>query len=530
METKYRSTIKNKSPKCRPIMLCILDGWGERKGGEDNAILHANTPNWDRMIANNPTTSLKASGLDVGLPNGQMGNSEVGHMNLGAGRIVLQDLPLINQSIQDASIKENSTLIELIKKLSVRNSTCHLIGLVSPGGVHSHQDHLIALSEILNTFDIPVKLHAFLDGRDTAQSGGKDFMENVIARTSKLSNFSIATIVGRYWAMDRDNNWDRIEQAYNAIAEGAGLPNESPLDAIQTSYNDGKTDEFMPPYVIGDYRGVNDGDGILMFNFRSDRARQITSCFVDPDFCNFQKKRNIVLAAQVSMTEYSSHISQFTKTLFPKRPLNKLLGEVVSNAGLTQLRAAETEKYAHVTFFFNGGREKLYSGEQRILVPSPKIKTYDLQPEMSAYELTTLLVNAIKTKKFDLIVANFANGDMVGHTGIFDAAKKAAETIDACLKNIEEAILKVGGTMLITADHGNLEQMSDQQNDGPHTAHTLSPVPLIIANPPDFVAGVRDGVLADVSPTLLQLLELQQPAEMTGTSLIIEKKIKFPVR
>ncbi len=526
MNKVSKNTINDNGSKRRPIMLCILDGWGERDGGDDNAIYHANTPNWDHMVTDYPTARLKASDLDVGLPKGQMGNSEVGHMNLGAGRIVLQDLPLIDQAVQDTTLGENPALIELITKLRKSNGTCHLLGLASPGGVHSHQNHLIALAEILNSKSIPSKLHAFMDGRDTAQSGGKKFMADIIKRTSKLSNFSIVTITGRYWAMDRDNNWDRIEQVYNAIVEGDGLQADNPLSAIQTSYDGGKTDEFMLPNVISDYKGINDGDGILMFNFRSDRARQIISCFVDPDFCGFKKKRHIDLAAQVSMTEYSSHISQFTKALFPQRKLKKILGEVVSEAGLKQLRAAETEKYAHVTFFFNGGREQIYPKEERILVPSPKVETYDLKPEMSAHELTKQIVDAIEMENFDLIVANFANGDMVGHTGIFDAAVKAAEAIDGCLKSLEEALIRVGGTMLVTADHGNLEQMSDQQNNGPHTAHTLSPVPLIIVNPPDFVEGLREGVLADVSPTLLRLLGLRQPEEMTGNSLIVEKKTK----
>ena len=523
MDKISQTTVEDKSSRRRTLMLCILDGWGEREGGEDNAIYNANTPNWDRLVKNNYTTRLKASDLNVGLPNGQMGNSEVGHMNLGAGRIVLQDLPLINQSIQDNSLERNVVLIKLITKLKTSKGACHLIGLASPGGVHSHQDHLIALAEILNSNNIPIKLHAIMDGRDTAQSGGSEYVADIIKRCSKFLNFSISTVIGRYWAMDRDNNWDRIEQAYNAIAEGDGLKSNNPSEAIQSSYKSGNTDEFIVPHVIAGYTGINDGDGILMFNFRSDRARQITSCFVDPEFCSFKKKRDLDLAAQVSMTEYSSHIGQFINALFPKRPLNKILGEVISDAGLTQLRAAETEKYAHVTFFFNGGREKVYPGEERILVPSPKIKTYDLQPEMSAFELTKHLVNAIEARKFDVIIANFANGDMVGHTGIFDAAMKAAETVDNCLKSLEEAILQVGGTMLITADHGNLERMSDQ-NDNPHTAHTLSPVPLILVNSPKFVDGLHEGVLADVSPTILRLLELQQPDEMTGSSLIIEKK------
>ena len=515
--------INNNDQKRRPVMLCILDGWGERLGGDDNAIFHANTPNWDRMNIEYPRAKLKASDLDVGLPDGQMGNSEVGHMNLGAGRIVMQDLPLIDQAIQEKTLEENPALIEFISKLENNDGTCHLLGLVSPGGVHSHQNHLVALAEILDSKNIPIKLHAFMDGRDTAPSGGKKFLKDVIEQTSKLKGFSIATITGRFWAMDRDNNWDRIERAYMAIGDGDGIKAGNPLDAIQNSYEQGKTDEFMLPSVIRGYEGIKDGDAILMFNFRSDRARQIISCFVDPNFSDFKKKRDIDLVARVTMTEYSHNISQFTNVLFPQRKLTKILGEVVSEAGLKQLRAAETEKYAHVTFFFNGGRENIYPQEERILVPSPKVETYDLKPEMSANELTQRIIEAIDLEKFDLIVANFANGDMVGHTGIFGAAVKAAETIDSCLGKIEEALMKVGGTMLVTADHGNLEQMSNQENSEPHTAHTLCPVPVIIVNPPHFVAELSDGALADVSPTLLRLLNLQKPLEMTGTSLIIEK-------
>ena len=524
MSKNSKNKINNKNQKRRPVMLCILDGWGERDGGDDNAIHHADTPNWDRMKLNYPWAKLKASASDVGLPDGQMGNSEVGHMNLGAGRIVVQDLPLIDKAIQEKSLARNPALTKLITDLKKKNGACHILGLVSPGGVHSHQNHLIALAKILNTKNIPVKLHAFMDGRDTAPSGGKEFLKDVIEHTSKLRNFSVATITGRYWAMDRDNNWDRIERAYVAIVDGEGVKAKEPINAIQTSYDQGKTDEFMLPNVLSGYRGMDNGDAILMFNFRSDRARQIISCFVDPEFYEFKKKRNINLTAQVTMTEYSAHISQFTEVLFPKRKLDKILGEVVSNAGLRQLRAAETEKYAHVTFFFNGGREKVYPKEERILVPSPKVETYDLKPEMSANELTNRIVEAIRLEKFDLIVVNFANGDMVGHTGIFNAAVKAAETIDRCLKRIEDALIKVEGTMLVTADHGNLEQMSDQENNQPHTAHTLSTVPLIIVNPPNFVDSVLNGTLADVSPTLLRLLDIKKPEEMTGTSLIIEKK------
>jgi len=350
-------------------------------------------------------------------------------------------------------------------------------------------------------------------------------MEDVVGKTSAHTNFQVATVTGRYFAMDRDNNWDRVVQAYNVIVEGDGRPANDAIAAIQASYDDGKTDEFMQPHVIAGYDGIKDGDAVLMFNFRSDRAREIMACFVDPNFDGFERKRNLKLVAQAGMTEYSAHLNQFMGALFPQRKLEKILGEVVSEAGLTQLRTAETEKYAHVTFFFNGGEEKVYPGEERILVPSPKVATYDLQPEMSAREVTDNLVAAIEAKKFDLIIVNYANGDMVGHTGDFDAAMKAAETIDGCLARLEKALLNVSGTMLITADHGNAEQMSDPHTHGPHTAHTLSPVPLILVNPPSFAESLKEGVLADVSPTLLRLLGLAQPDEMTGHSLISEALI-----
>jgi 2,3-bisphosphoglycerate-independent phosphoglycerate mutase len=510
--------------KRRPVMLCILDGWGERDGGDDNAIYHAKTPTWDRMVADYPTSRLQASALDVGLPEGQMGNSEVGHMNLGAGRVVMQDLPLINQTIADNTLKNIPTLTDMIAKLKASGGACHLLGLISPGGVHSHQDHLVALAEILNAEGIPTKLHGFMDGRDTAQSGGKGFMAEVVDKTASLANFSIATVTGRYWALDRDNNWDRVERAYNVIVEGTGIAAENAVEAIQASYDDDKTDEFMDPYVIGDYDGMQDGDAVLMFNFRSDRAREIMACFVDPGFDGFERKRDLKFVAQAGMTEYSTHLNQFMGALFPQRKLKKILGEVISEAGLTQLRTAETEKYAHVTFFFNGGEEQVYPGEERILVPSPKVATYDLQPEMSAHEVTDNLVDAIENEKFDLIIVNYANGDMVGHTGVFDAAVKAAETIDGCLNRLEDALLKVGGTMLVTADHGNAEQMSDPHTHGPHTAHTLSPVPLILVNPPSFATKLNEGALADISPTLLRLLGLDQPEEMTGSCLISENQ------
>lgn len=520
---------KDSADKRRPVMLCILDGWGMRDGGDDNAIYHAKTPNWDRMIGAYPNARLEASALDVGLPQGQMGNSEVGHMNLGAGRVVMQDLPLIDQAVAEDTLKDIPTLTDLIAKLQKSGGACHLLGLVSPGGVHSHQNHLIALAEILNGANIPTKLHAFMDGRDTAQAGGKDFMAELVRKTLEFKTFSVATVTGRYLAMDRDNNWDRVIQAYDVITEGVNsesTPARDAVAAIQASYEAGKTDEFMAPHVIAGYDGIKDGDAILMFNFRSDRAREIMACFVDPGFDGFERKRSLNLVATAGMTEYSNHLNQFMGALFPQRKLKKILGEVISEAGLTQLRTAETEKYAHVTFFFNGGEEKVFPGEERILVPSPKVATYDLQPEMSALEVTDNLVNAIELEKFDLIIVNYANGDMVGHTGVFEAAMKAAETVDTCLGRLEAALLKVGGTMLVTADHGNAEQMSDPHSKGPHTAHTLSPVPLILVNPPGFADGLSAGVLADVSPTLLRLLGLEQPDEMTGRCLISENQMQ----
>ena len=515
---------KEASDTRRSVVLCILDGWGERESAADNAIHHAKTANWDRMSEIYPKAQLEASALDVGLPAGQMGNSEVGHMNLGAGRVVMQNLPLIDKSIADDTLKDVPALIEFIAKLKKSGGACHLLGLVSPGGVHSHQNHLLALAEILDGEGITTKLHAFMDGRDIAQSGGKGFMTEIVDKSSAQRNFTIATVMGRYYAMDRDNNWDRVVQAYQAIVEAKAAKAEDAVAAIQASYDAGKTDEFILPVVIGNYDGIKDGDAVLMFNFRSDRARAIMASLIDPEFDGFERPREFKLVAQAGLTEYSTHLNQYMTALFPQRKLENILGEVVSNAGLTQLRTAETEKYAHVTFFFNGGEEQVFPGEERILIPSPKVATYDLQPEMSAPEVTDNLVAAIEAEKFDLIIVNYANGDMVGHTGVMEAAVKAIEAVDICLGRLETALKSVGGTMLITADHGNAEQMIDPDNHAPHTAHTLSPVPLILVNPPGFAQDLRAGVLADVSPTLLRLLGLDQPAEMTGQSLISEKQ------
>ncbi len=508
-----------KTPK--PVVLCILDGWGERDGGDDNAIFHGHTPCWDKMRNAYPTTTLGASSEDVGLPAGQMGNSEVGHMNIGAGRVVMQDLPLIDAAVADGTIADNAALTEMIEALQANGRVCHLMGLVSPGGVHSHQDHLVALAKIICDAGVPVRLHAFLDGRDTAPSSGRDYVAEVIKQTSALDDFKIVTVTGRYYAMDRDTNWDRVIKAYKAITGGVGAMAIDALSAIDNSYDNGVTDEFMLPAVMGGYHGVADGDAVFMFNFRADRAREIMASLVDPDFDGFERNHMFKFSARLGLREYSSLLGHYMEALFPNRKLDNVLGQVVSDQGLTQLRIAETEKYAHVTFFFNGGREQEFDGEERILVPSPKVATYDLQPEMSAVEVTDNLVEAIECTRFDLIIVNYANGDMVGHTGVFEAAVKAAETIDSCLARLENALIEVGGVMLVTADHGNAERMLDTENGGPHTAHTLSPVPVILVNPPAPGIVLKNGALSDVAPTLLELLQIDQPGDMTGTSLIV---------
>jgi 2,3-bisphosphoglycerate-independent phosphoglycerate mutase len=502
----------------RPVVLCILDGWGHRDDPSDNAIALADTPTWDRLMASCPHALLKTSGLAVGLPDGQMGNSEVGHMNLGAGRVVMQDLPRIDQAVADGSLAANPVLNDAIAKVKAAGGTLHLMGLLSPGGVHSHQDHLAALARIASDKGVRVAVHAFLDGRDTPPSSAAEFMARFLADIAGHNAF-VATVSGRYYAMDRDKRWDRVQLAYDAIALAQGPRAADPAAAIQASYADGKTDEFVLPVVIGDYQGMRDGDGLLMGNFRADRAREILHTLVDPAFDGFARARTVKFSAQLGLTEYSKDLNAFLGTLFPAESLSNLLGEVVCRAGKTQLRIAETEKYAHVTFFFNGGREQVYPGEDRILVPSPKVATYDLQPEMSAVEVTDKLVEAIGSGKYDLIVVNYANGDMVGHTGVLAAAMKAAETVDSSLARLDGAVKAAGGVMLITADHGNAEMMTDPDSHEPYTAHTTGPVDVVLVNGPAG-AQLADGKLADVAPTLLTLLGLPQPAEMTGQPLL----------
>jgi 2,3-bisphosphoglycerate-independent phosphoglycerate mutase len=503
----------------RPVVLCILDGWGHRDDPTDNAIAMADTPNWDRLIAACPRALLKTSGLAVGLPEGQMGNSEVGHMNLGAGRVVMQDLPRIDLAVADGSLAANPVLVNSIAKVKAAGGAMHLMGLMSPGGVHSHQDHLAALAKIVSDAGVKVWVHAFLDGRDTPPSSAKDFLARFLADVAG-HNVSVATVSGRYYAMDRDKRWDRVQLAFDAMMSAKGPVAAAPLDAVDASYEAGKTDEFVVPVVVDGYPGMTEGDGLLMGNYRADRAREILHTLVDPGFDGFARSKTVRFAAQLGLTEYSADLNGFLATLFPAETLTNLLGEVVSRAGKTQLRIAETEKYAHVTFFFNGGREQVYPGEDRILVPSPKVATYDLQPEMSAPEVTDKLVAAIGSGKYDLIVVNFANGDMVGHTGIIPAAIKAVETVDASLGRLDAAIKAAGGTMLVTADHGNAELMVDPDSHEPYTAHTTGPVDLLLVNAPAGVTALSDGKLADVAPTLLSLLGLPQPADMTGHSLL----------
>jgi 2,3-bisphosphoglycerate-independent phosphoglycerate mutase len=453
----------------------------------------------------------------VGLPEGQMGNSEVGHLNIGAGRVVLQDLPRIDNAIASSEIARAPALLGLVARLKAGGGTCHLVGLVSPGGVHSHQDHAATLCKILAEAGVPTRVHAITDGRDTPPQSAGDDVNRLIAALPP--SVSVATVCGRYYAMDRDKRWDRVEKAYRAMVE-ADAPRFADASAvIADAYAKNTFDEFIVPAVVGDYRGMQDGDGVLCFNFRADRVREILSAMLEADFSGFARSRTVRFAAAVGMAQYSDELNRLMQTIFPPQRFTHILGEVVAEAGRTQLRMAETEKYPHVTYFLNGGREAPYAGEDRIMVPSPKVATYDLQPEMSAPELTDKAVAAIASGKYDLIVLNYANPDMVGHTGRLSAAIKAVETVDGGLGRIVEAIEKSGGALLITADHGNCEMMRDPQTGGPHTAHTTNPVPVMLVGARNRALNA-EGRLADIAPTLLELMELPKPKEMTGTSLL----------
>jgi 2,3-bisphosphoglycerate-independent phosphoglycerate mutase len=503
--------------KRRPVMLVVLDGWGWRDDPADNAVRQARTPGFDRLWASCPHAVLRTSGKDVGLPDGQMGNSEVGHLNIGAGRVVLQDLPRIGEAIAGGEINATPALTGLIGRLKQSRGTCHLMGLASPGGVHSHQDHAAALARILADAGVLAVVHAFTDGRDTPPRSAGDDIARLLAALPP--SVPIATVCGRYYAMDRDKRWERVAKAYQAMAE-ADAPRFPDAGAvIADAYASGLSDEFVVPAVVGDYAGMRDRDGVLCFNFRADRVREILTALLDPAFAGFPRGRKVAFAAAAGMTQYSDELDALMQAIFPPQTLANVLGQVVADAGRTQLRMAETEKYPHVTYFLNGGEEAQYAREERIMVPSPKVATYDLQPEMSAPELTDKAVEAIGSGKFDLIVLNYANPDMVGHTGILPAAIKAVEVVDAGLGRIADAIRKAGGALLVTADHGNCEMMRDPATGGPHTAHTTNPVPVLLLGGGN--AGLSDaGRLCDIAPTLLELMGLPQPPEMTGVSLL----------
>jgi 2,3-bisphosphoglycerate-independent phosphoglycerate mutase len=515
-------------PAHRPVMLVILDGWGWREDPADNAVRQARTPGFDRLWAGGPHAFLRTSGRDVGLPDGQMGNSEVGHLNIGAGRVVMQELVRIDAAVAaeprgddpDGSIGTLPAFTTLVEKTRAGSGKLHLLGLLSPGGVHSHQDHAIALAKAATAAGLEVLVHAWTDGRDTAPQAAPAFLADFESKLPEGAR--IATVCGRYFAMDRDKRWDRVQQAYDVMVNprDAGCARfATAQDAVKAAHDAGKFDEFVPAAAIGDYAGMHHGDGLLCFNFRADRVREILAALLDPGFDGFAADPTVRFAAAAGLTQYSTELDRFLLTLFPPQSMADILGEVVSKAGLTQLRMAETEKYPHVTYFLNGGEETPYPGEDRIMVPSPKVATYDLQPEMSAPELTEKAVQAIGSGRYDLIVLNFANPDMVGHTGSLPAAIKAVETVDTGLGRIADAITAAGGRLLVTADHGNCEMMRDPTTGGPHTAHTTNPVPVLLHNAPTTTA-LADGRLADLAPTLLALLGLPQPAAMTGQSLL----------
>ncbi|MCQ4315753.1 2,3-bisphosphoglycerate-independent phosphoglycerate mutase [Stutzerimonas zhaodongensis] len=503
----------------KPLVLIILDGFGHSDSPEFNAIHAAHKPVLDRLLASQPHGLISGSGMDVGLPDGQMGNSEVGHMNLGAGRVVYQDFTRVTKSIRDGDFFENPTICAAVDKAAGAGKAVHILGLLSDGGVHSHQDHLVAMAELAAKRGAEkIYLHAFLDGRDTPPKSAQHSIELMQATFTRLGKGRVASLIGRYFAMDRDNRWDRVEQAYSLIVEGkAEHQAEYAVDGLIAAYERGESDEFVKATSIGEPVRVEDGDAVVFMNFRADRARELTRCFVEPGFNEFERARVPQLAGFVMLTQYAASIP--APSAYAPEALTNVLGEYLANNGKTQLRIAETEKYAHVTFFFSGGREEPFAGEERILIPSPQVATYDMQPEMSAPEVTDRIVDAIENQRFDVIIVNYANGDMVGHTGVFDAAVKAVECLDKCVGRIVEALEKVGGEALVTADHGNVEQMEDAMTGQAHTAHTCEPVPFIYVGKRNLT--IREGgVLADVAPTMLTMLGMPVPVEMTGRSIV----------
>ena len=503
----------------KPLVLMILDGFGHSENHHDNAVFAANKPVLDRLCASVPNGLISGSGMDVGLPDGQMGNSEVGHMNLGAGRVVYQDFTRVTKAIRDGEFFENPTICAAVDKAVAAGKAVHFMGLLSDGGVHSHQDHLVAMAELaFKRGAEKIYLHAFLDGRDTPPKSAQSSIELLDATFAALGKGRIASLVGRYFAMDRDNRWDRVEQAYHLIVDGNAEFNAATAQqGLEAAYARGESDEFVKATTIGEPVKIEDGDAVVFMNFRADRARELSHVFVDDGFKDFERTRQPKVEF-VMLTQYAANIP--APSAFAPGSLENVLGDYLAKNGKTQLRIAETEKYAHVTFFFSGGREEPFPGEERILIPSPKVATYDLQPEMSAPEVTDKIVDAIDHQRYDVIVVNYANGDMVGHSGNLEAAVKAVECLDKCVGRIVDALEKVGGEALITADHGNVEQMEDASTGQAHTAHTCEPVPFIYVG--NRTLSVREGgVLADVAPTMLKLMGLEQPKEMTGTSILV---------
>ncbi len=524
LRLKFKHWNRFMSTAKQPTVLIILDGWGYREDTRDNAIANGNTPVWDRLWQQAPHTLISGSGIDVGLPDGQMGNSEVGHMSLGSGRVVYQNITRIDRAIEEGSFDTNPVYTDAIDKAVKADKAVHVLGLLSPGGVHSHEEQIFAAVRMAaKRGATKVYLHAFLDGRDTPPRSAQASLEKADALFAELGCGRTASIVGRYYAMDRDNRWDRVQQAYDLLTLGeAPHKATSAVAGLEAAYARDENDEFVGATTIcpdgSAPVSIADGDTVLFLNFRADRARQLTRAFVDPAFDGFERRATPALAEFVMTTEYSADIN--TPCAFPPESLDNVLGDYLAQRGMTQLRMAETEKYAHVTFFFSGGREALFDGEKRIMVPSPDVATYDLKPEMSAPEVTDELVAAIRSREYDLIVVNYANGDMVGHTGVYEAAIKAVEALDTCLGRVEEALLEVDGQALVTADHGNCEQMQDYDSGQKHTQHTTELVPLVYIGNRAVTLDPKGGILADVAPTLLAMMGVPQPEEMTGTNLV----------
>lgn len=512
----------------KPVILCILDGWGHSNSSKANAIAMAQTPTWDRLWRTCPHTLLEASGEAAGLPADQFGNSEVGHTIIGAGRIPMQILPRINHAIQSHSIANMMNFKNFLAKIRLYNNKCHVLALLSPGGVHSHQHHLDAFLTILDANDIQVSVHAFTDGRDTPPCSASQYMQDFLNLSRRLRQVRLVTLSGRYYAMDRDNNWDRTQQAYKAIVNGSGMWSLAPLEAIKESYNKGITDEFIKPTVMQDYTGMQNGDGLFVFNFRADRVRQLLSAILLPTFTPFSRLQYVNLSSALGMTSYSTNLDPYIEPLFTPISMQDGLGELLAKQGKRQLRVAETEKYAHVTFFFNGGREEPFWGEDRILIPSSKVATYDLQPEMAAPAITDATIKAMGRHQYDFIVVNYANPDMVGHTGNLAATIKAVEAVDQNLARLEQAAIENGYCLAITADHGNAEQMRENGSGNAYTAHTFNPVPFVLVNHPDMPQSIystnqnnnKNSNLSDIAPTILNLLGIKSSSFMTGKSLI----------